>query len=138
MPRLEIKVGKSIRPRVDLHGCAYMGRILCLNAPDFAIVEDVQGFGSQNAAASFVFGRATCAAEMAFICNDCPIRYVKPEAWKKALGLSAVKENANLEAKRIFPVHAQLFDSVRGVRTKEQSIGNAEAALIAYYGATKL
>lgn len=138
MPRLEIRVGKSIRQRVDLHGCAYLGRLLCLNAPDFAVVEDVQGFGSQNAAASFVFGRATCAAEMAFICNDCSLRYVKPETWKKQLGISAEKENALLEAKRLFPAFAHFFTQVRGVLTKEQAIGNAEASLIAYYGATQL
>ncbi len=138
MPRLQIRVGKTQRPRVDLHGCITAGRALALDPIDFAILEDVQGFGGQNAAASFVFGRATCAAEMALIAAECPLRYVQPSKWKRGLGISTEKENAVLEAIRLFPAHADLFRQRRGELTKEQSIGNAEAALLAYYGATRL
>ena len=138
MPRLMVRVGKTDRPRVDLHGCSTLGRVICAAEPQFAVIEQVQGFGKQDAAGAFVFGRATCAAEMALIGSDCPLRYVAPAKWKTELGISKEKENAVLEAKRLFPAFADQFDSVRGVRTQEQAIGNAEAALLAYYGATKL
>ncbi len=138
MPNHHVMVGKTKRLRVDLHGTLALGRALCANGPAFSVLEDVQGFGKQNAAAAFVFGRATCAAEMALIAASVAIRYVRPERWKKELGISPEKENAVLEAKRLFPRHAHEFEWGRGLRTKEQAIGNAEAGLIAYYGATKL
>lgn len=138
MPRLMVRVGKTDRPRVDLHGCSTLGRAICANEPRFAVVEKVQGFGKQNAAGAFVFGVAYAAAQMALVASDCPLRFVDPAKWKKELGLSKEKENAVLEAKRLFPQFADQFESVRGVRTNEQAIGNAEATLIAYYGAAKL
>lgn len=138
MPRLTVRVGKTDRPRVDLDATFALGAALGAFNPDFAVHEKVQGFGGQNAAAAFVFGGAACAAEMGIIAGRIPRRYVQPDTWKKRLGISSEKENAVLEANRLFPDYTSLFASIRGVRTKEQGIGNAEAALIAYYGATHL
>jgi Holliday junction resolvasome RuvABC endonuclease subunit len=138
MPRHTVIIAKKPRERVDLHGCYALGQVLGANSPDFVAFEDVQGFGKQDAAGAFVFGRATCAAEMALIAGGCALRYVTPKKWKDGLGISSEKENALLEAKRLFPRFAKLFTPVRGTLTKEQAIGNAEAALIAYYGATRM
>lgn len=138
MPRVTVRVGKTDRARVCLHGCSSLGRAICANDPHFAVIEKVQGFGKQDAAGAFVFGRATCAAEMSLIGGDCPLKYVDPQTWKAQLGISKEKINAIIEAKRLFPAFADQFESVRGVRTQEQAIGNAEAALLAYYGVVKL
>ena len=134
MPTLTVKVGKSERRRVDLLELHKLGAVLALSDPAITVIEDVQGYGQQNAAAAFVFGRATCAVEMAFIAAECPLHYVTPQRWKKALGLSADKANAVLEAQRLYPSCAALFKPVRGEITTAQTIGAAEALLLAHYG----
>lgn len=135
MPRAKIVVGKTERPRVDPHATLALVQALALSEPELACLELVQGYGKQNAAAAFVFGRAYALAEMALIATGCPMQLVRPADWKKACGIPTGAEKATsvFAAKRLFPDYAHLFDSGRGLRNKDQAGGNAEAALLAYY-----
>lgn len=135
MPSQLVRVGKTDRLRVDPPAIHTVAQALSLNAPDVAILEAVQGFGKQDAAGAFVFGRAVGLVEMAIIAAGVPVEGVTPQRWKKALGLGKDKSLAVDMATRLFPESARLFQSGRGKRRKAQAEGNAEAALLAFYGA---
>ena len=56
---------------------------------------------------------------------------IRPQEWKKALGLSSDKEKSLEMARRLFP------DLAKTTFGRKKDHGRAEAALIAWYGMTK-
>jgi len=63
-----------------------------------------------------------------------PYTLVTPTVWKKHYSLPAAKEAAVIRASQLFPTNAGSFYGPKGGLRD----GNAEAALIAYYGYAKL
>lgn len=131
---------KSSQTRLDLDACWSL--ILGLSAsaePEICFLEDVNGYGGNafsTGASSFVLGSTCGALEMALVAAQVPRGKIAPSAWKKALkitgGTPAEKKTAaRVAASKIFPEHADLFRRVK-------DDGVAEAALIAWFGATQI
>jgi len=59
-----------------------------------------------------------------------PLNYVTPQAWQKAVSVRGGKDGSRLRAVELFPAYASLF------RLKKWD-GRSDAALIAWYGATR-
>jgi crossover junction endodeoxyribonuclease RuvC len=96
-----------------------------------AYVEKVASMPGMGAPSVFSFGCQYGQLRMLLACCGIARSFVTPQAWKKAVGLKtgATKDESRRLACERFPTHAELF-----ARKKDE--GRAEAALIAYYGAT--
>ncbi len=100
-------------------------------APDFVVIEAQQAMPNQGVSSTFTtgknFGVLLGLLEQATL----PVYHVRPQAWKKALGVTSDKQTAFDRADEIFPGSREKF------WRRKKDDGICEAALIAYYGARK-
>jgi len=76
------------------------------------------------------FGMTYGLIRMALAATRIPRSFVKPNIWKRALGVPAAKEGAIARADQLLPAHTKRWRGPRGGALD----GRAEAALIACYG----
>tara|TARA_R110000772_G_scaffold67964_2_gene150550 strand:- start:432 stop:884 length:453 start_codon:yes stop_codon:yes gene_type:complete len=105
-----------------------LDRFLNRLGPERIVIEQVHAMPRQGVTSSFTFGRMTGGAE-AIAQLHAPVDWVTPNAWKKAMGLSSVKQESFDLAKLRFGRH-NLWE----VKANE---GIVEAALIALYSIDK-
>ena len=97
--------------------------------PDCVYLEDTQPMPKNGSIASFSLGLNTGIVIGAVTANAFRLVRVKPQLWKKRMGLTGKDKNASRGlARELFPEFADRFKLVK-------SDGLAEAALIARYGA---
>lgn len=122
MPIIKIR-GKAIldaRRAVDWWGD-------CIVPFDAAVIESVHAMPRQGVTSSFQFGRMLGGIEALVYSYGVPVHYVTPAAWKKAMGLTASKQDSIDAAKLRFGSEADAM-----IKHKADD-GIAEAALIAAY-----
>jgi crossover junction endodeoxyribonuclease RuvC len=98
------------------------------HGPTIAMVERAQAFKGQGVVSTFNFGRSYGCILGVVGAMQIPLHLVAPGVWKKALGLTADKEQSRLRVIRMFPVVADQF-------CLKRHHGRAEASFIALYGA---
>lgn len=121
MPTVEVR-GKN---RLDI--ATLRDQIIACGPVDLVIVEEVQGVQGTGATSAFTFGYGAGAIAGVLTALERPWRYVTPQRWTKALGVSRDKGAHRLLAQSLYPDVAHLF-----ARVKDD--GRADAALLAYYG----
>ena len=92
-----------------------------------AFVEQVGAMPKQGVSSTFRFGMAYGIIRGILAARGLPYQLVRPQVWKKAMGVGRDKDECRLLAARMFPKQADLF-----VRKKDAN--RAEAVLIAVYG----
>lgn len=99
--------------------------------PSAAYMERSQAMPDQGASSGFIYGAAYGALRMAVRGCLIPLIRVESRAWKRAhqLPVGATKEDSRQRALHLFPEGATAFQRV-------MDHNRAEAALIAWYGAT--
>lgn len=146
MPMLQEKSGRTYKPRTDVPGLIALARSIASMEPDRVVIERVWGIKGQGAGTGAALGHQRGCLEVAFAAAGCKVELVSPQAWKGRAGLTQKsvdgvkrkktdKETSRLLALQLWPDDAEYFTPKRNVRTKEQCQGNAEAALIAKFGA---
>ncbi|HZY06794.1 MAG TPA: hypothetical protein VFE69_03575 [Ilumatobacteraceae bacterium] len=96
--------------------------------PDAVYVEDTQPMPRNGSIASFSLGLNTGIVVGAVTANRFRLVRVRPQAWKKKMGLIGKDKTASRGlARELFPQYAERFKLVK-------HDGLAEAALIARYG----
>lgn len=120
MPTHEIKVGKTMRNRLDIHGLVEIVRD---QTPEMVIIEKVGAFTGQSPSAAFTFGYEAGEVFAAMVALGFPVCLITPQAWKKKAGLPKDKDSARRKAMETWPGCADLFKRVK-------DDGRAEAALI--------
>ena len=114
---------------VDHYGLARIVDAWCKDAAPTVYLELVGSMPGEGHAGAFDFGqtagllRGVCAAHFL------RIEMVTPAKWKRALGVKGDKDVSRQRASTLFPKHSGLF-------ARKKDDGRAEAALIAYYGAS--
>lgn len=93
-------------------------------------LEKVGAMPGQGVSSMFQFGRGVGMIEGVVAAEGLPLNYVTPQAWQKAVGVRGGKDGSRLRAIELFPKYANLF-------ARKKDDGRAEAALIAWYGATR-
>lgn len=93
-------------------------------------IEKVGAMPGQGVSSMFQFGRGVGMIEGVIAAEGLSLNYVTPQAWQKAVGVRGGKDGSRLRAMELFPKYSDLF------RLKKWD-GRAEAALIAWYGATR-
>jgi hypothetical protein len=103
--------------------------LLVMWEPDAVYLEDTQPMPKNGSIASFSLGLNTGIVIGAVTANAFALVRVKPQLWKKRMGLTGKPKDASRGlARELFPEFADKFKLVK-------SDGLAEAALIARYGA---
>lgn len=102
-----------------------------------AFLEQVGPMSKQGVSSVWSFSRTHCAPETALTAFDVPFTQVPSRVWKKAVGAPADKDGSRLRASQLMPEDAYRWTPKRGFINQLDAEGIAEAALIAYYGATK-
>jgi len=136
MPTFELVVGGSNRRRVDpftLEGVirsllvSYAGPLDDLHI----ILEEVGPRPKDGTVGAFTFGEAYGLLQGVAAGGRLPLRYVKPQVWKRDLKLRRGKDASRQRAMELFPAFRDQF-----ARVKDD--GRAEAALIGHWGHTQL
>jgi hypothetical protein len=126
-PTTKVRSGRTDKLRLDLHTCYALCQQSLVLGSVFALIEDVGGRANQRG--MFAFGYTTGAMSMALAAAGIPYATVPPAVWKKRMRVPANKDAARQAASRLMPDAATQW-----ARAKDD--GRAEAALLAYYGAT--
>jgi len=112
-----------------------LSRIIDSRSKDIqkVVIEKVHAIPGKmmSSVSSFNFGENFGIIKGIIAANFLPVEMVPPQTWKKALRAPAAKDGARLRATQIFPQYAAQWNKVKWD-------GRAEAAMIAYYGATFL
>lgn len=125
MPTHQITVNKKKKQQIDLHALANW--VDCnRNTVKYAVIEHPHSMPGMSSQASFNFG-FTCGVSQAMIASALiPIHLVRPNEWKKQMGLSKDKDASRLKASQRFPKYSELWQLVK-------HDGRAEAALLTLY-----
>jgi crossover junction endodeoxyribonuclease RuvC len=95
------------------------------------LLERVGAMPGQGVSSMFAFGRSVGILEGVLAAYSMEVTIVTPQAWQKATGVRGGKDGARLRATQLFPAYAHLF-------ARKKDDGRADAALMAWYGATAL
>lgn len=94
-------------------------------------LEKVHAMPKQGVTSSFNFGMGYGIVKGIIAANMVPVTLVPPRTWKSATKTPASKDAARARASQIFPRFSDQWPL-------KKHDGRAEAALIAYYGASQL
>ena len=100
----------------------------------YLVVERAQAMPRQGVTGVFSYGQHYGGFEAIAACFGIPFMTVRPQEWKKAMGLNSDKTSSIIECERLFP-QANIYPTPR---CKKPSDGMAEALLIAEWGRRKL
>ena len=128
MPTLEVKRHNKAKNEVSPSGVAtFLGRT---PRQSRAVLERVGAMPGQGVTSVFSFGRSVGIIEGVLATMLIPVDIVTPQAWQKAAGVRGGKDGSRLRACELFPNYAELF-------ARKKDDGRADAALMAWYAATK-
>ena len=96
-------------------------------------VERAQAMPKQGVTGVFTYGQHFGVFEAIAACLNLPYISIRPQEWKKAMGLNSEKTGSIIEAERLFPNTSLLPTE----RCKKPSDGMAEALLIAEHARRK-
>ena len=91
-----------------------------------AVVEQVASRPGQGVASTFKFGTSYGVVLGVLGALEIPVTHVRPNVWKRAVGVTADKGSSRRKAIDLWPDKAQMF-----ARVKDD--GRAESALIAWW-----
>ncbi len=95
------------------------------------IIENVHAMPGQGVSSMFSFGCSFGVVQGIVAANFLPVEFIEPRKWKSVLRVPAAKDGARLKANEFFPKFSAQWSKVKWD-------GRAEAAMIAYYGASYL
>ena len=128
MPTLEVKRNNKAKKEVSPIGVAiFLGQTRDVSR---AVLERVGAMPGQGVTSVFSFGRSVGIIEGVLATMLIPVDIVTPQAWQKAAGVRGGKDGSRLRACELFPNYAELF-------ARKKDDGRADAALMAWYAATK-
>lgn len=127
MPVIEVERGGKAKREISPHFIASAIRDF---KPTVAWLERVGARPGQGTSSMFAFGRGVGQVEGVLAALQVPYHYATPQQWQKAVAMRDGKDGSRLRAMELFPAYAELF------RLKKAH-GRSDAALLAWYGATR-
>lgn len=143
IPTTTQKRNRKMRTLLDIPSLIELTRSLRKAFPNgFAFMELVganrMAGRAQGGSSMFSFGNVNGAIETALVAAGFPYKKVTPSQWKTALACPADKDAALSRATELMPASGAYWTPKRGTITKEDCKGVAEAAMIAFFGLTRL
>lgn len=127
MPTISVQRGGKNKTEVSPQ---LVSNIIAAHRPNCAFLERVGAMPGQGVTSVFSFGRSAGILEGVLAAYDIRTTIVPPPTWMKALNIRAGKDGSRQRAMELFPQRADLF-------ARKKDDGRSDAALIAYYGATR-
>jgi crossover junction endodeoxyribonuclease RuvC len=127
MPTVTVKRGAKLKNEISPQ---MLAAIVSARNPAMAVLEKVGAMPGQGVSSMFQFGRGVGIVEGVLAALHVPTDYVTPQAWQKALNARSGKDGNRQRAAELFPAYAHLF-------ARKKDDGRADAALMAYWRATK-
>jgi crossover junction endodeoxyribonuclease RuvC len=93
-----------------------------------AVMEQVGAMPGQGSVSMFNFGEGVGIVKGVLGSLQIPVRFVTPQRWKKAAGLTGKEK----DAARTLAI--QLHPEIAGELTRKKDIGRADAVCIAHFG----
>jgi crossover junction endodeoxyribonuclease RuvC len=128
MPILEVKRNNKMKRELNPHVLA--GIFLFSGPITHAVLERVGAMPGQGVSSVFSFGRSVGIVEGVLAAREITVSIVTPQAWQKAAGVRGGKDGSRQRAMELFPNYAALF-------ALKKHDGRADAALMAWYAATR-
>lgn len=94
----------------------------------FAMIEEVGARPGQGVCSMFSFGANYGAWMQGLACTGIQTRRIRPQEWKRAVGVTADKATSVKKAQQLFPLYARQFVGPKGGLLD----GFAEAALLGW------
>ena len=132
MPVLEVKRNNKLKRELSPVALADILRagIGPFGPVPHSVLERVGAMPGQGVSSVFSFGRSVGIVEGVLAALMIPVTIILPQAWQKAAGVRGGKDGSRLRACELFPNYATLF-------ARKKDDGRADAALMAWYAATK-
>jgi len=127
MPTVEVKRGNKDKREISPQ---MLSALISARKPSTAILERVGAMPGQGSSSMYQFGRGVGMVEGVLAALHIPTEYVTPQAWQKAVNARSGKDGNRQRAAELFPAYAHLF-------ARKKDDGRADAALMAYWGATR-
>lgn len=127
MPTVQVKRGAKLKNEISPQ---MLAAIVGARKPVVAIIEKVGAMPGQGSSSMFQFGRGVGMVEGVLAALHVPTDYVTPQQWQKAVGARDGKDGNRQRAAELFPAYAHLF-------ARKKDDGRADAALMAWWRATK-
>ena len=124
---MEVKRGAKVKTEISPQ---MVSGIISSRSPTLAILEKVGAMPNQGVSSMFQFGRGVGMYEGVLAALQIPITYVTPQAWQKEMNVRGGKDGSRARAAELYPAYASLF-------AKKKDDGRADAALMAFWGATR-
>jgi crossover junction endodeoxyribonuclease RuvC len=132
MPTLEVKRNNKLKREVSPHGLVdiFGPCDIPVSKVQAVVLERVGAMPGQGVTSVFSFGRSVGIVEGVLAALGLSITIVQPQAWQKAVSVRGGKDGSRQRAMELFPKEAKAF-------SRKQDDGRADAALMAWYAATK-
>jgi crossover junction endodeoxyribonuclease RuvC len=127
MPTVEVLRGGKKKNEISPQ---MLAPLINARKPGVAVIEKVGARPGEAPSFAYQFGRGVGMVEGIVAALHIPIEYVTPQAWQKAVGSRDGKDGARQRAAELFPAYAHLF-------ARKKDDGRADAALMAWWRATK-
>ena len=127
MPTVEVKRGAKLKSEISPQMVAALIRA---RNPSSATIEKVGAMPGQGVSSMYQFGRGVGMLEGVLAALQIPTSYVTPQQWQRAVQSRDGKDGARARAAELFPAYAQMF-------ARKKDDGRADAALIAWWSATR-
>jgi crossover junction endodeoxyribonuclease RuvC len=126
-PVVQVKRGAKLKTEISPQ---MMSAIIRARGPKIAILELVNAMPGQGVSSMFQFGRGVGMYEGALAALQIPVTYITPVGWQKAVSARSGKDGNRQRAAELFPAYAHLF-------ARKKDDGRADAALMAWWAATR-
>lgn len=127
MPTVEVKRGNKEKREISP---AMLAMLIEMHQVDLVILERVGAMPGQGVSSTYQFGRGVGMVEGVVSALRLPLQYVTPQRWQRDLNVRDGKDGNRQRAAELFPAYAHLF-------ARKKDDGRADAALMAYWGATR-
>ena len=129
LPTIEKAHKKGTRSELSAH--LLHDQLIGLPKVSFAVMEMVTASPQMGVVSSFRFGECYGALNAVLACMGIRTEFVRPAAWKKALGLNSEAEVSRARALELWPDSSQFFK-------RKMDHNRAEAALLCEFGRVNL
>jgi crossover junction endodeoxyribonuclease RuvC len=130
MPVVSVKRNNKLKNEVSAAGLVDVIKTQVIGLTSHkAFIERVGAMPGQGVSSVFSFGRSLGIVEGVVASFGIATTIVPPVTWQKAVNVRGGTDGSRARAMELFPAYANLF-------ARKKDDGRADAALIAWYGAT--
>ena len=127
IPTVQVKRGQKLKLEISPQMTA---ALISARKPLVAVMEKTGAMPGQGVSSMYQFGRSVGMLEGILAALQIPVSYVSPQVWQKDVGSRDGKDGNRARAAELYPAYAGEF-------ARKKDDGRADAALMAWWMATR-